>query len=166
MSERSPSQDTLTGLSPEDPRVQAYYAENPERAEADQRARQAAIARSQRQQREHLTDYARRKREGARRAGTPVVPMALLKERARNPRTVLVGRPDRLRLVPVQVLAAKVTSAPTNAPRRTNGTSGRPRAQATRSSAASGDSPEDAGDSEPPAANRWRWAQSAWGRSA
>jgi hypothetical protein len=38
---------------------------------------------------------------------------------------------------------------------------GRPRAQAARSSAKSGDSGDDAGDSEPPAVEPWRWASEA-----
>jgi hypothetical protein len=131
-------------------------AENPERAEAAERERRRLIAEAEQRQRENpqLTPYAKWKRDGARRAGIPVVPMALLKERARNPRTVLVGRPDRLRLVPVQVLAAKATSAATNAPRRTNGSSGRPRAQASRSSARSGDSGDDDPASSPATAER------------
>jgi hypothetical protein len=50
----------------------------------------------------------------------------------------------------------------TRSPRRTNGSSGRPRAQATRSSAASGDSGDS--DLDDPAPG-WHWAHPAWERS-
>jgi hypothetical protein len=129
----------LNTVAPDDPRVQAHYAENPGAAEHARQERERLNA----ELAQKPSAYSQWKREGARRAGQLVMPTRLVRERARNPRTVLVGRPDRLRLVPTQVLAAK--AAPTNAPRRTNGTSGRPRASATRSSAASGDS----GDSDP-----------------
>jgi hypothetical protein len=57
---------------------------------------------------------------------------------------------------------ARVSVSEVRAPRRTNGSSGRPRATTRSSSSESGDSGDDS-DSEPPA-SAWRWAQpQRWG---
>jgi hypothetical protein len=114
--------------------------------------RHRLLAEQRQRVREHPEEnlYGLHLRAKAKAAGVRVVPMRLLKEQARDSMLVLTQRRGVLHLAPIQVLAAKARAPRAAAPRRTNGSSGRPRAQATRSSAKSGDSGDDDGGSEPP----------------
>jgi hypothetical protein len=95
------------------------------------------------------SEYAKLRRRQAKAAGIPVIPMELVRRMKRDPGLALRVSHGRMSLTSFRVLAAGSTSRPA---RRANGPSGRPRAQATRSSARSGDSPSEDEPDEPPAA--------------
>ena len=140
----------------EAPTFEQHDRENPEAAEQRAQWRREAIAEQQRRYRERPEDnaYGMHFRRQALAAGLPVVPLGALKRLYRDPRLVLQRGGGGYRTVPLTVLkanAARRAATAANAPRRVNGPSGRPRAQANRSSARSGDSPAgDGSEPEPP----------------